>query len=302
VQQTLKLDPDLVTMDIHMPGIDGFEATRQIMAQAPKPIVIISASVDPGEVKLSFQALAAGALAIVAKPSGPGSPTFKAEADEIIRIVKLMAEVKVVGRRGFSRLPKAPVVKISTAQPVELIAIGASTGGPAALWTILNGLPADLPVPILIVQHIAEGFDRGLADWLAGSTKLKVDLAQHGQPLSAGQVLIGPRGKHIGVSETRRIVLDQLTDPIGGFQPSATYLFQSVAKVYGGRALGVILTGMGNDGAQGLAALHKAGGRVIAQDKASSIVFGMPEAAVALGAVDQTLPLKEIAGVLGKLW
>jgi two-component system chemotaxis response regulator CheB len=303
LRKTLALNPDLVTMDVHMPGIDGFETTRRIMAQTPKPIIIVTGSIDPREVKLSFHALEAGALAVVEKPSGPGSPKFQHDAKELIKAVKLMADVKVVGQRLSSR-PQRPVAVSIRPKPVgqiDLIAIGASTGGPAALFTVLNGLPLNFPVPILIVQHISLGFDVGLAEWLSSTTRHGVTLARDGQLLAAGQVLIAPQGTHLGVNGTKRVLLDARTDAIGSFRPSVTYLFESVARVYGSRAVGVILTGMGMDGAAGLPAFHEAGGYIIAQDEASSVVYGMPRAAVATGVVDQVLPLNRIAGTLSVL-
>lgn len=301
IQKTLALNPDLVTMDIHMPGMDGFETTRRIMAQKPKPIVIVSTSIDPEDIKISFKALEAGALAVVAKPSGPGSKKFEHDATHLIETVKLMAEVKVVGRRTHISPPKIPLLPTKvTAKPVELIAMGASTGGPAALSAILTALPVNLSVPILIVQHITEGFDQSMADWLTAVTHHRVQLAQDGQLLCPGLVLFAPRGKHLGVSSGRRIVLDS-SDPINTFRPSITYLFQSLAGVYGPRAVGVILTGMGSDGALGLVEFHKAGGYVIAQDEATSEIFSMPGTAIASGAVDQVLPLNDIPNALNAI-
>jgi two-component system chemotaxis response regulator CheB len=301
LKKTLTLDPDLITMDVHMPGMDGFEATRRIMAQAPTPILIVTGSVDPNEVKLSFQALEAGALAVVQKPVGPGSPKFQTAARELVQMVKVMADVKVVGRRTIPRQPRTLVAALRPIGQIEVVAIGASTGGPAALASVLGGLPADFSAPILIVQHISSGFDVGLTEWLSSTTRRPVGLAQDGQRLDGGQVFIAPQGKHMGVTASKRILIDSQTESIGAFRPSVTYLFQSVARVYGPHAVGVILTGMGNDGTAGLVALHKAGGYVIAQDEASSVVYGMPGAAVAAGAVDQVLPLERIAGSLSAL-
>ena len=302
LQKALELRPDLITMDIHMPGQDGFETTRQIMARVPTPIVIVSASADASEVRLSMQSLEAGALAIIPKPSGPQHPRFKQQAEELIHTVKTMADVKVVGRRSpVVRLPKSASRLPAFTRPLELIAIAASTGGPAALTAILSGLPKPLPIPILIVQHIAAGFDRGLVEWLASVSGQPVRLARQNELLEPGQVLMAPQGVHLGVDERRQVTLDHYSPPLGGFRPSATYLFSSIARVYGARALGVTLTGMGVDGAAGLLELHQAGGRVLAQDEASCVVFGMPAAALALGAVDQIVPLLQIAAILAEL-
>lgn len=298
VRKASALDPDLVTMDIHLGAMNGFEATRAILAEKVRPIVVVSASFDPRDVRLSLEALAAGALSIVTKPPGSNSPDFHKSAQALITTVKLMAEVKMVGRWRVAKPTQGPIVPLKTAKPVEVVAIGASIGGPPALSTILARLPADFPVPIVIVQHITSDFDRGLADWLSATTHRRVDLAQHGQPLRTGQVVIAPSGAHLGVDGARTVVLDSATGPIGGFRPSATYLFQSVAEVYGAAAVGLILTGMGSDGAVGLATLHDAGGRVLAQDAASCVVYGMPAAADALGAVDLNLDLADIAPAL----
>ena len=297
----LKLKPDLITIDIHMPGMNGLELTRQIMAQIPTPIVIVSSSVNPGEVKLSFQAIQAGALVILQKPSGPAHPQYARQASELLRTVRLMADIKVFKRRIKRSIPIPPSPVIPrAAQEIKVIAICASTGGPAALAHILLQLPKDIPVPIMIVQHIAENFDRGFADWLSTTTGFTCALARDGQRMSAGEVLLAPHGSHLGVNSSKRVVLDQ-SDPIGEFRPSATYLFQSVSRVYGPHALAVILTGMGRDGALGLSDFHQNGGYVIAQDEISCIVYGMPKEAVALGTVDCILPLEKIPTALKEL-
>jgi two-component system chemotaxis response regulator CheB len=299
VRMTLSLNPDLVTMDVHLPGIDGYEATRRIMATRPTPIVIVTASFEPDQIQRSFQALEAGALAVVRKPVGPGHAGFHAAGEELVKMVKTMATVKVVGQRTGRRSTFAPSQAVNPpAGAVDVVAIGASTGGPAALATVLGGVPANCPVPMLIVQHISAGFDAGLVEWLSTVTQHKVALAQDGQSLAPGQVLVAPQGKHMGVSMSRRIRLDGESAAIGAFRPSVTYLFSSLAKSYGSRAVGVILTGMGNDGSAGLVELHKAGGYVLAQDEASCVVYGMPGAAVAAGVVDRILPLNRIAEAL----
>ncbi|MCE1253728.1 MAG: chemotaxis-specific protein-glutamate methyltransferase CheB [Anaerolineae bacterium] len=301
VLKTVTLNPDLVTMDIHMPGIDGFEATRRIMAQTPRPIIIVTSSLDQNEVKLSFRALEAGALVVIEKPSGPNSPRFQQTSQELIKMVKLMADVKVVGRR-FNGKKTAPFVPPPLIKSIpEIIGIGVSTGGPAALATILGNMPLDFRIPILIVQHIAVGFDEGLAEWLSSVTRRKVSLAINGQAINKNDILIAPQGKHMGVDGTRHIILDYKSEAIGAFRPSASYLFHSIARVYGSRAVGLILTGMGNDGTSGLLSIHAAGGFVIAQNEATSVVYGMPGSAVAAGAVDQVLPLDQIAPTLTKL-
>ena len=178
---------------------------------------------------------------------------------------------------------------------MDLVAIGCSTGGPAALATLLGGLPANVPAPILIVQHITRGFDQGLVDWLDGITPLSVRLAYDAQPVRAGEVLIAPCDRHMGVSAVNRSTVLSDGPVVDGHRPSATHLFRSVAAAYGRHTLGVILTGMGEDGASGLVTVQQAGGWVIGQDEASSVVYGMPGAAVARGVVNQVVPLTQVA-------
>jgi two-component system chemotaxis response regulator CheB len=176
---------------------------------------------------------------------------------------------------------------------VEIVAVAASTGGPPALAQIVRELPAELGVPLLVVQHIAAGFELGFTRWIDEIAAVNVRLARHGEPLRAGEMLVAPAGMHLGVSARRTVVLGA-SAPIGGFRPSATFLFRSVAAVYGARTLGVVLTGMGSDGAEGLLEIKRAGGSVIVQNEATSVVYGMPRAAVKAGVADRVLPLAEI--------
>jgi len=214
-----------------------------------------------------------------------------------------MADVKVVRRWGRSaRLPGtlSPGPRLSDAVPPSVVAIAASTGGPAALQRILGDLPADFAPPLLIVQHIATGFTQGLADWLAAGSPLKIEVARHKDPLAARTALLAPDERHLAV-EGRGAVAVLDSPPVGGFRPSASVLFESVARTFGSSAVGVVLTGMGADGVQGLEALRASGGHVIAQDEGSSVVYGMPRAAVEAGVVDLVLPLDEIGGYLTSL-
>ncbi|MGH2689704.1 MAG: chemotaxis protein CheB, partial [Actinomycetota bacterium] len=261
------------------------------------PIVMVT-SAQPVDVARSFRAVEAGALTLLEKPGAPGSPRFAELADELVTTVKLMADVKLVRRRRRRASVPRSHVRLPERR-TDLVAIGSSTGGPAALASLLKELPPDLPVPVLIVQHIARGFDRGLAEWLDKVTPLSVRLAEAGRPLSPGEVLVGPHDRHLGVLGNGTAELSA-APAIGGHRPSATHLFSSVARSYGARAMGVILTGMGNDGAVGLLDLRSAGGVTVAQDKASSVVYGMPREAVHLGAVDCILPLQEIAPAIAR--
>jgi two-component system chemotaxis response regulator CheB len=298
--------PDLVTMDIHMPRLDGLEATKEIMITAPTPIVIVTASTRAGEVAKSMDLLALGALDVLVKPAGPAAPGFAADAQHLVEVVKTMSQVKVV--RHWRPVPSMPARSASSRKErprrgepkVRVVAVAASTGGPAALHELLGNLPGDLPASVLIVQHIAQGFTAGLAAWLNLGTKLCVKVAEEGEPLAPCTAYFAPEDRHLDVS-TRGIVALSTAPPIGGFRPSATFLFEAAARTFGASAVAVILTGMGDDGVAGLRAVRQAGGRVIAQDQASSAVFGMPGAAVAAGLADEVLPPDEIAARLAAL-
>jgi len=301
VAEAERLKPDIIVMDVHMPRMNGFEATHQIMERTPTPIVIVSASISREEVAITFEALKAGALTVVDKPGGPDHPRHAESAQRLVETVKLMAEVKVV--RRFPRR-KRPVTPPSFPPPsgrtIRLIAIGASTGGPQVLAEILAGLPANFGVPILIVQHIAPGFTEGLAQWLGQETRLGVKLAEPREAVQPGTVYLAPNGWQTGVTKDGgiRLTKEVLED---GFCPSASHLFQSVAEAYGRSAMGVLLTGMGRDGASGLRRLREAGAVTIAQDKATSVVFGMPGEAVRLGAAEYVLAPAQIAAAIRSL-
>lgn len=292
--------PDVITMDIHMPKIDGFKATRAIMETLPTPIVIVSASTSAKDVTSTFRALEAGALAVVLRPPGMGHPQHEAAARELIQTVKLMSEIKVVKRisRVAPAPPLAPGLKAGT--EIQLVAIGASTGGPPVLQKILSGLPQDLAVPVLIVQHITPGFVEGLVEWLAGASRFPLHIAAHGEQPKPGHGYVAPDGFHMGVGSGPRIVLsDHATE--NGLRPSVAYLFRTVAQVLGARAVGVLLTGMGKDGAEELKLMKDMGAPTIAQDKTSSVVHGMPGEAIKLGGATYVLPPEAIAAMLAGL-
>ena len=286
VALTRDLKPDLITMDVRMPTMDGLQATEQIMAQFPTPIVIVSSSVDAPDLQITFKALAAGALDIIEKPRIADVAGFDTIRRLLVDSVRTMSEVRVV-RRRMSPASSAPVPELDV-KPYHLIAIGASTGGPQLLCAILGRLDPKLPVPVVVVQHMAMGFTEGFARWLDQETGLDVKIAADGEPLLPGTVYVAPDQQHLRVTPRFRVALGG-DDPVGGFRPSVDALFESVAGSVGGGGIGLLLTGMGSDGAAGMARIRSAGGYTIAQDSASCVVAGMPDAARDLGAVTRTL-------------
>jgi two-component system chemotaxis response regulator CheB len=293
--------PDLILMDILMPEMDGFEATRRIMETRPVPIVICSGSTTAREAAPLFRLMEAGAVACVEKPIGTEHKDFEEMVANLLQAVKLMSEVKVV--RRWPRHEKTngappPLLGLHrVGAPVQVIGIGASTGGPPVLQTILAGLPKDFPVPILIVQHIASGFLPGLAEWLNQTTGLQIHIAAYGiQPLP-GHVYLAADDFHMGVGAGVRLVLSK-EEPDNGLRPSVGYLFRSLAEVCGPNAVGVLLTGMGRDGAEQLKLMKDRGAFTIAQDRETSVVHGMPGEAIALHAATCVLPADKIAPAL----
>ena len=302
IEALARFSPDVITMDIHMPHMDGYEATRRIMETQPRPIVIVTASYDADDVSKTFRALEAGAVALIEKPPGIGTPDYEKRAQRLIDMVKAMSEVRVV-RRATPVRRIAPALPATAAGPrdgIDLIAIGASTGGPPVLHTILSALPKPFPVPILIVQHIAPGFVQGLADWLSGSIGIPVQIACNGQRALPGHVLLAPDDCQMRI--TAGGLISCTSEPMeNGLRPSVSHLFRSVALTHGKRAIGVLLTGMGRDGAEELKLMRERGAVTIAQDKESCVVNGMPGAAVQLDAAIHVCPPLEIAAILRTL-
>jgi len=298
-----RMRPDVITMDIHMPKLNGLEATRQIMETNPIPIVIVSGSEDTQEVVSTFDAMEAGALAVLRRPSGLGHPDHQAMARELVQTVKLMAEVKVVRRWPQRGAPAPRAVEMGLAHELgklRIVAIGASTGGPPVLQTILAALPKTFPAPVVIVQHMAAGFSRGFMEWLAQSSALPVHLATHGELMLPGHVYLAPDEVQMKVARHDRIHLAK-EEPENGLRPSVSYLFRSVAEVYGGDAVAGLLTGMGRDGAEELRLLKDKGAVTFVQDRESSVVHGMPGEALRLDAAMLVLPPEKIAAVLTSL-
>jgi len=295
-----RYQPDVITMDIHMPKMDGLETTRRIMETEPTPIVIVSGSNDPREATTTFRAIEVGALAILARPNGIGHQDHATTAGELVQTVKLMSEVKVVRRWPQSRhkpvLPLAAKI-LGKSVRAKVIAMGASTGGPPVLQTVLSMLPKDLPLPVLIVQHIASGFVTSLVEWLAQSSGLPVHVAKHGEQMLPGHAYVAPDACQMKVERGGKIVLTD-DGPENGLRPSVSYLFRSLAAVYGGEVVAGLLTGMGRDGAEELLRLKEKGAVTFAQDKDSSVVHGMPGEAIRLNAATFILAPDKIAAVL----
>jgi two-component system chemotaxis response regulator CheB len=301
VQMVPTLKPDLITMDIHMPEMDGFEATKQIMAFFPTPILIVSSTVFFSGSEMVFKTMTYGALDIIDKTPFKINGGTEKNSLEINERIKSLSRVKVIthplGKLEARSHRHAPAIVSSISSGERIVAIASSTGGPQSLVEILGALPKDIPCGVVIVQHISEGFDKGLAEWLDAECDLKVKLGEDRELIKPGIAYVAPTGRHMRVGECGRI---QLTDepPCQGQKPAGTILFDSVAKVYGDRAVAVILTGMGRDGADGLLKIRAAGGHVIAQDEASCVVYGMPKAAMELGVVDSVRPLDKIASAI----
>jgi two-component system, chemotaxis family, protein-glutamate methylesterase/glutaminase len=309
VEMVERLSPDLVTMDVEMPEVDGLAATQQIMMRRPTPIIVISSLARERAVSLSFEATRAGALLVLPKPESPAASRFEAQRAELVAMAKAMAAVKVVRRwgapspAGSPTRPEPARAAATMSRGIRLVAIAASTGGPAALRDVLGALPARFPVPVVVVQHIAPGFVNGLAAWLANETRHPVRLASDGEVARIGHVYIAPDDHHLqvlsnGFGPVRLSLVD--AGAIGGFRPSATPMFESAAAL-GNELLACILTGMGSDGVTGLHAVHSAGGRVIAQDEATSVVWGMPREAVRAGLADEVLPLAQVGPRIAEL-
>jgi two-component system chemotaxis response regulator CheB len=296
------VEPDVISLDIRLPGMNGLDATLQIMARRPIPIVVVSANVDDDELNIAMNALRAGALAVVEKPVGVTNVAFEAMAARLCTQLAIMSQVKVVrqGNRNlsFGTAEPAPAPRRRSAG-YSMLGIVASTGGPQALVQVLGGLDKSFPLPILLVQHITASFLEGFVSWLGGVTPFDVRIAQGGEVPEPGKVYVSPQERHLALRGGKLVVLDD--PPMHSQKPSGTVLLSSMAKDLGSRAVGVVLTGMGTDGADGLLALEKAGGYTIGEHESTCIVYGMPAAAARLGAVKEMLPLHDIAPRLAQL-
>ena len=286
--------PDIITMDLHMPVMDGLEATRKIMETKPVPIIIVSNSWHSANKADAFDYLEAGAVAALEKPQKPGDPNYDDLCQELVSTVKIMAEIKVIKRFPARGTKVADKLVDPEQQRLRVVVIGASTGGPPVLKTILSSLPLDFPLPILVVQHIAKGFLPGLADWLDASSALTVTIGRQGQELLPGHVYLAPDEYEMGVSRSLRIHLSTQKSDYGPC-PSVAYLFRAAVLNFGQQAVGILLSGMGKDGAEELTMLKNKGAVTIVQNEESCVVFGMPGAAVKLQGATYILPPEKIA-------
>ncbi|MES2746009.1 MAG: chemotaxis-specific protein-glutamate methyltransferase CheB [Bdellovibrionota bacterium] len=305
-----QVKPDVISLDIRLPGMNGLEATLRIMAEHPTPIVVLSANVDSDELKISMNALRAGALSVVEKPLGAMGKDYDLIRTRICDQLASMSVVKVVRQRSPRTLELKHNVSINNGinpavpfrrahQDFRMMGIVASTGGPNALVHVLSRLPANFPLPILLVQHITSAFLQSFTSWLEGLCPFKVIIAKDGEFPVAGHIYVAPDDHHI-ILEAGRITIKS-SPPVSLQRPSGTVLLESMANVLGSRALGVILTGMGDDGALGIKAIHDAGGYTIAEDESTCVVYGMPGVAVRLGGVTDLLPLDQIASRLNEI-
>lgn len=286
-----RLKPDVLLLDLVMPRLDGFAVLERLARSGGPPTVVLTSRADRAEVRAAFEALTAGAVELVPKPEDPDS--WRQLSETLPGVLKAAAASAT--RPAAPVAPAAPAPRLEPgAAPLRWLALGASTGGPAALRDLLAALPRPLPVPVLVVQHIARGFEAGLADWLGSTLGLDVRVAVEGERPAKGAVRIAPGGAHLRLGGDERLTLDPETPPRRGHRPSVDVLFESVAAAAPRGAAAALLTGMGTDGAEGLLALRRAGAACFAQDEASSAVWGMPRAAIEAGGAEAVLSPRAI--------
>ncbi len=293
VEQVVALEPDVVLMDLMMPGMDGYAATERIMEIRPTPIVVLSSRANRNQMRIAFEAMRRGAVEVLGKPEDTGR--WRALAETLPEMVRTAAAARARPPRPAVRRP----AELETApRSLRWVGIGASTGGPAALREFLEGMPERFAMTLLIVQHITTGFEAGLADWLNREFVPDVRLAADGEQAEPGTVRLAPGDAHLCLDPGGVLRIDRRTPPHGGHRPSVDVLFSSLARCSPATTAGVLLTGMGSDGVEGLYELKQAGGLTLVQDQASCVVYGMPRVAVERGAADLELSPRQIARYL----
>jgi len=303
LRQIHSLEPDIVTLDVEMPELDGVQTLGYIMSEMRRPVVMLSAAASQGGVDLTLRCLELGAVDFVRKPSGPISPDLSSVSETLLVALRAANEVNLGGVQLLARprFVTEPRAVRSRTSATTAIAIASSTGGPRALAEVIPSLPGDLDAAVLVVQHMPPGFTRGLANRLDGMSELRVTEAEHGDSVVVNRVYLAPGGLHMRVVADGpgawRIALDDST-ALHGVRPSADRLFNSVAEQFGRSSIGVVLTGMGKDGAEGLKAMRAAGGLGIVQDRATSTIYGMPQAALQRAGAEHVVGLGQVAGTI----
>lgn len=307
LEMVKKLNPDVILMDIQMPNMDGYTATRLIMESNPTPIIIVSARISAGHMSRSFEALTAGAVCALEKPKGPGSPNASEMTKKINQTIKLMSKIPVMSPLAKSDFARSTAFSQNARKfltpssgNIEIVAMGTSTGGPPVIHTILSGLKPGFPYSILIVQHIAKGFLKSMINWLAKDCSFQVKIAENLEFLSPGTIYFAPEDFHMGVENSKRIVLSDGL-PEHGVKPSVSHLFRSMVRNNALNYLGILLTGMGKDGAMELKKMKDRGAITLVQDRMSSVVYGMPGEAINLGGATHVLSPKAISMFLNDL-
>jgi two-component system chemotaxis response regulator CheB len=300
VRMVIDLQPHVVVMDLQMPVLDGYDATERIMEVRPTPIVVLSSRANRNQMQTAFEAMRRGALEVLPKPED--TPSWQQLAESLPETVRTVSGARTVLRARPRTVKTDPIATPGAPRELKWVAIGASTGGPAAIRELLDEVPADAPVGFLYVQHIASGFELGFADWLNKELPFDVRLAADGETLRRGAVRLAPGGVHLHMETAGVLRLDPHTPPRRGHRPSVDEMFVSAAACCPREVAGVLMTGMGSDGVEGLLALRQAGGITLAQDEASSAVFGMPRVALERGAADVALPPRALARALARLW
>jgi len=305
IEMSLKCKPDLIAMDICMPVLGGIEAIRVILSKQPIPIVVISSNLDDTTLNTTYEALEAGALSVLEKPINIHSEKFKKDKKNIIDTIRSMSEIKVIQRRTFGlKKSNLPLISTHHQKKYELIGIGTSVGGPQALKVILSRLTENFPIPIVIVQHMTPGFISGYAKWLDKYTSLKIKEAENNEILKSSFVYLAP--DHFYLEIVRDGIFNYKVKLVkrhllSGFCPSVDHLLQSITNAVGENSIGILLTGMGSDGAKGLLEIKNKKGLTLIQDADSSVVFGMPKVALSMNAVDKIIKLENISDYLTNL-